>query len=80
VRFAYFFLPAVHDGATGLVHYLKTTPAWGAIYFSKLRFVLQKVLTPGEGGSAWPLSVGGAVLTLFVVASLVVSLAIFLGR
>ncbi len=80
VRFAYFYLPAARDGATGLDHYLKTTPAWGAIYFSKLRFVIQKVLTPGQGGSSWPVSGGGAVMTLFIAAVLVVNLALFLSR
>jgi hypothetical protein len=80
VRFAYFYLPAARDGATGLVHYLKTTPAWGAIYFSKLRFVIQKVLTPGQGGSTWPVSIGGAVLTLIITVVLVMNVAIFLSR
>lgn len=80
VRFAYFYLPAARDGATDRVHYLKTTPVWGAVYFSKLRFIVQKVLTPGKGDSTWPVSLGGAALTLFIVAALVMNVAIFLGR
>ena len=63
------------DGGTGVLHFLRTTPLWGAIYFSKLRFLIEKVLAPGEGGKSWPVSVGGIALTLFVFGVLGLNLA-----
>jgi hypothetical protein len=80
VRFAYFYLPAARDGATGVLHFLRDTPMWGAIYFSKLRFLIQRMLAPGDGGGGWPLSVGGAVLTIFVFATLALNLVRIFGR
>jgi hypothetical protein len=80
VRFAYFYLPAARDGASGILHFLRETPMWGAIYFSKLRFLIQSVLAPGEGGGGWPVSIGGLVLTIFVFATLALNLVRIFGR
>jgi hypothetical protein len=80
VRFAYFYLPAARDGASGLLHFLRETPMWGALYFSKLRFLIQSVLVPGEGGGGWPVSIGGILLTIFVFGTLALNLARIFGR
>lgn len=77
IRFAFFYMPAVLDASAGVASYLRSTPMWGALYFSKLRFVVDHVLQPGRGGG-WPISIGGAVLTLFLVAVILGNLAVIL--
>lgn len=77
IRFAFFYMPAVLDTGAGVASYLRSTPMWGALYYAKLRFVLERVLQPGRGGG-WPISIGGALLTLFLVAAILGNLAIIL--
>lgn len=80
-RFAFFYLPAALDRSTGLAHYLRSTPAWGAIYFSKFRFLIERTLaTSKEAGAAWPISIGGAVLTVLVLGIFAVNLLAIFGR
>ena len=80
MRFAFFYVPAVLDRSSGVSHFLRSTPAWGALYFSKFRFVIERVLRPGAGGASWPLSIGGAILTLLVLASFGISLMRIFSR
>jgi hypothetical protein len=80
VRFAYFYIPAVLDRSTGLAHYLRTTPLWGGIYFSKFRFLLANLLESSTPATTWPVSVAGALLTLFVVLVVVLNVALVFMR
>lgn len=81
VRFAFFYLPAVLDQATGSAHYLRSTPLWGAMYFSKFRFLIERTFAPpGAVGASWPLSVGSAILTLLFAGILAVNLLAIFGR
>ena len=77
VRFAFFYIPAVLDSATGLAHFLRTTPMWGAIYFSKFRFVLGRLLEPARTpGTAWPISAFGLSILAFYVLALLAFVAV----
>jgi hypothetical protein len=79
-RFAYFYLPGVIDAGTGQVHYLRRTPAWGALFFSKFRFLMQRMLQPGAGAAHWPVSVAGSLLGALIIAVLILNLTIIFGR
>ncbi|MHB0915103.1 MAG: hypothetical protein ACYC57_10765 [Thermoleophilia bacterium] len=62
LRFATLVFPAALDSGTGEVFYLRTTPVFGSVYYSKLRFVAQSLLEPGEAPNKEPFSVPGALL------------------
>ena len=80
-RFAFFFLPGALDRSTREAHFLRSTPAWGALYFSKFRFILERVLKPGgTAPGSWPVSVGGALLGGFLLLMTVLSLAMLFVR
>lgn len=79
-RFAYFYLPGVVDAATGQVHYLRRTPVWGALFFSKFRFLMRRMLQPGAGSGHWPVSVVGSLMGAFIVAAIIFNLTIIFGR
>lgn len=77
VRFAFFYVPAVLDGATGLAHFLRTTPMWGGIYFSKFRFLLGRLLEPARTpAGAWPISIAGLAILAFYVLALFAFVAV----
>jgi hypothetical protein len=80
VRFAYFYLPAVLDRSTGLAHYLRTTPIWGALFFSKFRFLHESLLADTPTGGSWPVSGFGIFLTAFVIVVLLLNVALLLMR
>ncbi len=79
-RFAFFFLPGALDQSTGEAFYLRETPAWGAIFFSKFRFLMESVLMPPSVAGSWPISVGGAVLGVLMLLLFVASFALMLAR
>lgn len=79
-RFAFFYLPGVLDATTGYVHYLTGTPAWGALYFSKFRFLMRRMLQPGAGAAHWPVSVGGSLLGALIAVILIFNMMILFGR
>ncbi|MEZ4449796.1 MAG: hypothetical protein R3B09_09960 [Nannocystaceae bacterium] len=78
VRFAFFYMPAVLDTSAGVATYLRSTPMWGALYYSKLRFLIGSVLEPTKAGGGWPISIGGALMTIFLLLVIAFNLAIIL--
>ena len=80
VRFAFFYLPAVLDGATGNAHFVRSTPAWGALFYGKFRHIIGRLLEPARTTGGEPVSIGGVVLTGIVVLVLVAALGRFLMR
>ncbi len=69
IRFAFFYLPAVLDRSTNVATYLRSTPMWGGLYFSKLRWLADFALHP-KPASAWPVSaVGAAVTSVFILVN-----------
>jgi hypothetical protein len=79
VKWAYFYVPAAMDLSNGKMSYLKSTPAWGGIYFSKFRHVIKQVLDPDIPKAGWPVSVGGAVLSALLVGMIGLSVFRFLS-
>ena len=72
-RFAHFFVPAVLDKSSGQTFFIQGTPAWGALYYSKYRFLIRRLLEPATAPASWPLSVGGIVLGLLILLLMAVS-------
>lgn len=79
-RFAFFFLSGALDRSTGEAHFLRETPMWGALFFSKFRFILDRVLTPSATAGSWPVSAGGAVLGVLMLLLFVASFALIFAR
>jgi hypothetical protein len=71
MRFAFFYIPSAVDQSTRLSHYFRSTPAWGAIYYSKFRYLISRLLTPQGTKPSWPVSTGGAMLTIFFIVMMV---------
>jgi hypothetical protein len=46
-RLGIFTLPVICEAATGNVHFFRGTPLWGAFFFSDLRAVVGRYLSPG---------------------------------
>jgi hypothetical protein len=79
MRFAFFYIPAALDQSTRLSHFIRGTPAWGAIYYSKFRYVISRLLTPQASKPAWPVSAGGATLTILMIVLMIASFSIIFG-
>jgi hypothetical protein len=67
LRFAFFYLPAARDASAGESFYLRSTPAWGMIYYGKFRHLVRRLLDPALSGGE-PLSISGLVITLLFLA------------
>ncbi len=79
VRFASFYVPAALDQSTALTHFVRDTPMWGAIYYGKFRYLIQRLLVQRKSGSSWPLSPFGATLKVLLILMTVASVAIILS-
>jgi hypothetical protein len=66
VRFAFFYLPSALEQSTGKTFILKETPIWGFIYYGKLKYLSQRLLSPSEVPPKEPLSSVGIGLTVFI--------------
>jgi hypothetical protein len=74
-RWAYFYFPVVVDlGAQGAGYYCHETPAWGAIYYGKFRFLAERLAAPGTPGRSEPISAAGIVLIVIIVLMLLAPL------
>ncbi|MBI5532676.1 MAG: hypothetical protein HY898_08185 [Deltaproteobacteria bacterium] len=65
-RFAAIFVPAVLDLKAQHAHYYRGIRIWGGIYQSKLCFLVGRILEPDLTAHTWPISLGGAFLTLLL--------------
>ncbi|MGB7415734.1 MAG: hypothetical protein WA902_16125 [Thermosynechococcaceae cyanobacterium] len=83
IRFAWFYLPAALEQSTGKLCYLKETPIWGFIYFSKFRYLIRRLLQPSDTPIEEPPSIAGIVLSVilggYLLLMLVGILALVLG-
>jgi hypothetical protein len=80
IRFAFFYLPAALDLSSGRAHYLRGTPYWGAIYYSKFRFLIRRLLDPAGTPTSWPVSALGTILGFLLVGLLAAAFALFAAR
>ena len=80
IRFAFFYLPAALDLSSGRAYYLRGTPAWGALYFSKFRFLVRRVLEPAGSPTSWPVSAMGTIFGLLIIGLLIASFTLFASR
>lgn len=70
-RFAQFLVTGILDRSTGQVHGAESMPLIGAVYHSKSRFLVDRLLGGSRARSRrWPLSVFGLFLSLLVVLAL----------
>ncbi len=82
IRFAWFYLPAALEQSTGKLCYLKETPLWGFVYYSKFRYLIRRLLQPTGAPVQEPKSifgmVFGIVLLVYFLLLLVILLALYL--
>lgn len=71
IRFAWFYLPAALEQSTGTQCYLKETPLWGFIYYSKFRYLIRRLLNPSEAPIQEPRSTLGLVLGIVIIGYLI---------
>ena len=71
------YFPAALDRTSGLSYYLRTTPVFGALLYSKVRYPVQRLLDPGSTPERERVSIFGSILGLFILAILVASIGIF---
>ncbi|WP_299485705.1 hypothetical protein [Acaryochloris sp. IP29b_bin.137] len=66
IRFAQFYLPAALDQNqhTYLIH---RTPLWGLIYYTKFRYILNRLLKPLGTANQEPRSIAGMILTGVII-------------
>jgi hypothetical protein len=83
IRFAWFYLPAALERSTGKLCYLKETPLWGFIYYSKFRYLIRRLLQPTNAPVKEPLSGLGIVFNVilggYLLLMCVVIVALVLG-
>lgn len=70
IRFAWFYLPAALEQSSSKVFYLKETPIWGFLYYSKFRYLIRRLLQPTDAPVQEPKSVVGIVFGLVLVGYL----------
>lgn len=63
--FAEFYVPAALDLEQNAAFLIQKTPAWGAIYYGKFRYILARLLSPQGAPNQEPRSSLG--MTLFVI-------------
>lgn len=71
IRFAWFYLPAALEQSSSKVFYLKDTPMWGFIYYSKFRYLIRRLLQPTDAPVQEPKSVVGVVFGVVLVGYLI---------
>lgn len=62
--FAEFYVPAAFDLERNAAFLIRKTPVWGAIYYSKFRYILARLLSPQGTPSQEPLSKLGIAITV----------------
>ncbi len=80
VRFAFFYVPGVRNLGTKTAHFVRGTPAWGALYYGKFRWILGRLLEPESAPAKEPLSKGGAIMGLVFLLVIVLNVALIVGR
>lgn len=76
VKFAFFYVPGVRDLAEHDAHFVRSTPAWGALYYGKFRWILGRILEPESTRPSETLSVGGSIFGLLLAGLLALQLAL----
>lgn len=79
VRFAFFYMPGARQCETHPAHFIRSTPMWGALYYSKFRWVLGRLLEPTTTPEKEPLSMAGGIFTLFLVLVIALNVALLVG-
>jgi len=80
--FAEFYVPAALDLKQNAAFLIQKTPAWGAIYYSKFRYILARLLSPQGTPNQEPRSTSGLVISaiFFGFPLLYIVLMLFLMR
>ena len=77
IRFAFFYVPAVMNLSTGELHYITSTPTWGAIYYGKFRFLIRQLLSQNPTSESEPLSKIGLGLNILFLVIIILNIIIF---
>lgn len=67
LEFAQFYLNGALDLSTESTYFIRHTPLWGGVYYSKFRYILSRLLAPKAGPNQEPLSTPGVIITLFML-------------
>jgi len=80
--FAEFYVPAALDLERNAAFLIQKTPVWGAIYYSKFRYILARLLSPQGTPNQEPRSTSGLVISaiFFGFPLLYIVLMLFLMR
>lgn len=76
--FAQFYVPAALDLNQNAAFLIRKTPIWGAVYYSKFRYVLARLLSPQGTPNQEPLSTSGIILLVLTVLPLLLIAILFL--
>jgi len=76
--FAQFYIPAVLDLSRESAFLLRHTPLWGAVYYSKFRYILGRLLSPRGRPNQEPLSISGVITALLVFLLFILPVIFFI--
>jgi hypothetical protein len=79
LRYATMFFPAAIDQSNSSVHYLRSSPFWGSLYFGKLRYPVQRLLESANAPNKEPASIAGIVYAFIIVLSFLCVFFVCLG-
>jgi hypothetical protein len=69
IEFGSVSLAGILEGA-GHRHCFMGTPMWGAVFYGKLKFLVQKMIAPAEGPPKEPVSLLGAGMVIFLLGTM----------
>lgn len=66
IRFAQFYVPAALD-QNQQIYLMSKTPLWGFIYYTRFRYILNRLLKPQGTPNQEPRSIAGMILTGMII-------------